>query len=444
MDFFYDKQFRRVIQQFIKMFSDFEIEIDRAEGTYRTVPVRYGDATRMASHILRQNSENVINSTPFISCWISSLDMLPEARKDPYGTSKVQVFEKKLNPTSNTYDDEIGNAYQIERHMPVPFNLTMQVDLWTSNTEQKFQLLEQILTLYNPSVNLVSSSNPFDWTRLTYVEMAGIQWSNRSIPTGVEDTIDIASMTFTMPIHLSVASKVSKQTLIHTIISNVALAKNDSEMKDFRSTGSITNAPSSFLVTTYKDRGISVSGTTITLLDNSGAESSTAWSTLFNERSGELRSGISYIRLMDNTIEANANFNVKGTLTAGSQDNQLVYTIDSSTLPVDSVTAFNNLIDPTINYPGDGTFAAAAEGQRYLLTKDLPVIAEWGSLAGARKNDIIAYASGAWSISFDSSDIEAIHFSTNSATSELYKYDGTEWFRALDGKFLSGYWRVYL
>ena len=42
--------------------------------------------------------------------------------------------------------------------MPVPYNLTMQVDIWTSNSDQKFQLLEQILTLYNPSVDINSIS----------------------------------------------------------------------------------------------------------------------------------------------------------------------------------------------------------------------------------------------------------------------------------------------
>ena len=48
MDFFYDKQFRRYMQQFMRLFANFEIEIDRATETYRTVPVRYEDATRMA------------------------------------------------------------------------------------------------------------------------------------------------------------------------------------------------------------------------------------------------------------------------------------------------------------------------------------------------------------------------------------------------------------
>ena len=44
------------------------------------------------------------------------------------------------NDTSNC-----GNAYNVERIMPLPFNMELQVDIWTSNQKQKYQLSEQIL-----------------------------------------------------------------------------------------------------------------------------------------------------------------------------------------------------------------------------------------------------------------------------------------------------------
>ena len=58
MDFFYDKQTRRYLQQFMRLFANFQIEIDRATETYRTVQERYGDANRMAMNVLKQTSEN--------------------------------------------------------------------------------------------------------------------------------------------------------------------------------------------------------------------------------------------------------------------------------------------------------------------------------------------------------------------------------------------------
>ena len=98
----------------MRLFANFQIEIDRATETYRTVPVRYGDANRMAMHVLKQNSENVVNSAPFISCWIQALEISPDARRAPMEIDKVQVFEKKFNYTTNEYDNELGSKIQMQ------------------------------------------------------------------------------------------------------------------------------------------------------------------------------------------------------------------------------------------------------------------------------------------------------------------------------------------
>ena len=51
---------------------------------------------------------------------------------------------------------------------------------------------------------------------------------------------------------------------------------------------------------------------------------------------------------------------------------------------------------------------------------------------------------GVWVMSFDSSTITDVNFTTNSADSKKHIWDGTEWSVAAEGKFLAGYWRVYL
>ena len=59
--FFYDEQIRRFLLQFIRAFSNFQVEFgkDRNGGsTLQTVPVKYGDSSRMVAGILRENSEN--------------------------------------------------------------------------------------------------------------------------------------------------------------------------------------------------------------------------------------------------------------------------------------------------------------------------------------------------------------------------------------------------
>jgi hypothetical protein len=68
--------------------------------------------------------------------------------------------------------------------------------------------------LFNPSVNLQSSQNPYDWTSLAVVELINITWTARSIPQGTDDIIDVASLIFQLPIFLTPPAKVKRQVLI--------------------------------------------------------------------------------------------------------------------------------------------------------------------------------------------------------------------------------------
>ena len=84
--FFYDEQIRRFLLQFIRAFSNFQVEYGKDRNgntTLQTVPVKYGDSTRMVSSIIRENSENKIIPTPMISCYITGLEYNPERRQDP-------------------------------------------------------------------------------------------------------------------------------------------------------------------------------------------------------------------------------------------------------------------------------------------------------------------------------------------------------------------------
>ena len=170
MQYFYDEQLRRYIQQFIRLFGGFSCKMGRDDNgleIFQRVPVRYGDMNRMAAAIIRGNSENTINTTPFMSCYITGMTIKADLRSNPTHVEKVRVYERAFNQSTNEYENDIGDTYTIERHMPVPYDITMQLDVWTSNTEQKLQLLEQILVLFNPSLNIHTSDNEFDWTALT-------------------------------------------------------------------------------------------------------------------------------------------------------------------------------------------------------------------------------------------------------------------------------------
>ena len=105
--------------------------------------------------------------------------------------------------------------------MPTPFKLTMKADVWTSNTDQKLQLLEQILVLFNPSLELQTTDNYIDWTSLSAMYLTSTNFSSRTIPQGAESDIDICSLDFEMPVFISPPAKVKKLGIVQSIVANV-------------------------------------------------------------------------------------------------------------------------------------------------------------------------------------------------------------------------------
>ena len=64
-NYFYDGQIRRFIGQFIRMVSNFYVQFGTDSSgniTYQRVPVMYGDPSRQAAQIIKQNSENTLNA----------------------------------------------------------------------------------------------------------------------------------------------------------------------------------------------------------------------------------------------------------------------------------------------------------------------------------------------------------------------------------------------
>ena len=188
---FYDGQIRRYITQIIRLLSNFSY-VD-GKGKFVKVPVMYGDITRQVGHIIRDNSENKIPSAPRIGVYVAGMEMDRTRTADPSYTGKVHIRERAFDSTGNEYLNEQGKNYTVERMMPTPYNLTVTADIWTTNTEQKLQILEQILMLFNPSLEIQTTDNYVDWTSLSVVNLENINFSSRSIPVGTESDIDVAT-----------------------------------------------------------------------------------------------------------------------------------------------------------------------------------------------------------------------------------------------------------
>jgi len=453
--YFYDKQLRKYIQQFIRIFAGFQVAMhvnEEGEIVYQTVPVRYGDVSRMAAHIVRENSENMLQTTPFISCHVTGLEPAPNMRTFPQYEETVPVYEKKYNEETNSYENEVGQQYSIKRHQPVPYQLTMQVDMWTSNTEQKLQLLEQILVLFNPTLNIHTNNNAMDWSTLSYVELIATTWSMRAIPSGIDDIIDISTMTFTLPVLINPPAKVVKNTVIHTIIDNIEDV-TDEGLESLRAGENYTPLFTSYKIVTleqYKMKfNIDNSGNATAQLLNQNGSNLDDNSVVLNWANvlkpfGVVRDDVSQLRLKQTADPADTTNDIVGNIKINTTNaNLLDIILDSSTVPSNTQGVVDAVIDPQINSPGDGTLTAAATGDRYLLTKDIAFGIGWGGSAG-KENDIIQYNGSSWDIVFDASSTTDVQYITNTTTQDSLKWTGSKWVNTFEGTYNPGFWRIYL
>lgn len=455
--FFYDEQIRRFLLQFARMFSNFQVEYGKdAEGnpTLIRVPVRYGDSTRQAQTVLQNNSASSMPSTPLITFYITALDYDRARLQEPYFVSKTQVRQRTYDPDTESYETTQGNAFTIERLMPVPYTLTLNTDIWTSNTNQKFQLFEQISTLFNPALEIQSTESYLDWTSLSVVELDAVRWSSRTIPVGTEDPIDIMTMTFTIPIWITSPAKIKKLGVVEKIIASIYDAKGDA-VNAIQNSDLLLGTRQIFTPYGYqvllignKLQALKYSQTVPVANDNTqppqSPPSNEMWQTIVGLY-GTLRPGISQIRLENPWDETE----IIGTVAYDPTDDRfMLFTPDEDTLPQNTLNPVNAVINPLVSGPGAG-LPGPAVGQRYLILQDIGAYdnsepaAAWGSVV-ARANDIIQYTGSEWQVAFDSDGGTNVQYVTNLTTSLQYRWTGSVWVKSYEGLYPGGQWSLVL
>ena len=461
--FFFDEQLRRFLLQFARIFSNFSVEYGRnEEGSGHTlirVPVRYGDSSRQAQTVLQNNSASFLNATPLMTFYISGLDYDRPRIQEPYFVNTINVRQREYDSNTNTYETTQGNAFTIQRLMPVPYKLTIKLDIWTSNTNQKMQVLEQILVLFNPALEIQSTDNYIDWTSLTVCEIETTQWTNKTIPVGPDDTIDIATLTFNVPIWLSSPAKVKKLGVVERIIAGIFDANGDASMA-VTDNDLLLGTRQLFTPFGYQTLLIGnklqvlaqsavVDEPNESLVPPDSPPSNLLWTNVVGMY-GVLRPGISLIAL-----EQDDGSEVYGSVAFDPTDDRfLLFTVDEATVPANTLLPVDAVINPLSSGPGDGLDSSLL-GQRYLFTEatgsfdnaynptawlganDQPLV--------AKANDIVEFDGACWIIAFDStSSPDNLQYVTNITTALQYEWTGTSWVKSYQGLYPGGKWSLIL
>jgi hypothetical protein len=502
-EFFYDGQIRKYLVQVMRLFSNFSYK--PANGEAIQVPVMYGDMTRQVASILRDNSENKVPSAPRIAIYISGLEMDRERTSDSSFVSKKHVRERAYDAEGKEYLNFQGKNYTIERLMPTPYKLTLTVDIWSTNTNQKLQLLEQILMLFNPSLEIQTTDNYLDWTSLSVVNLDNVNFSNRTIPTGAESEIDVAQLTFSTPIYISPPAKVKRLGVITKIITSVFDGEGYVDFEQQLSGTNLfsiggttppfvqeTNPDSAQVV----DKGafpndgtgelnissqvtrihkpiiknpiqyrILIMNSKAKILEN-GLASGRSWTSYLKELPGEYQSGLSLIYLRKPDIEGF----IGGRITVNPLDEtELIINFDRDTLPANDVvpgparntnqfSSIDYIIDPLRFDPNQDKVV----GVRMLLLGSIgdsnndDGADAWKNTGGtdfiAGANDIVEWDGANWHIVFDASqnliteteEIVETLYTTNLTTGIQYYWNGEQWLLSVEGEYAKSDWSIEL
>lgn len=481
MQYFYDGQIRRYLLQTIRVFSNFVVKY--GDGTLVQVPVTYGDPDRQAASIIRQNSENKVNSVPRIAVYITDLSLDKDRLSDSSYVGKLHFRERdtQIDPNTGreTYNQAQGRNYTVERLMPTPFKLKMKVDIWASSTEQKLQLLEQMLVLFNPSLELQTTDNYIDWTSLTVLNLNEIRWSSRTVPVGNDSPIDIATLTVDTPIWISPPAKVKHLGVITRVITSFfqSVESNQTGYIDGLGvdlttptvdlSGQLTQlftTPSEYGVVVFKNEARLLGHTEdviprkITLEIGQKQGPAISWKELLSQYPNTFVPGSTRIQL----AQKNGSY-VIGTIVLDPLDETLMrVNWDPDTYPSNtdittdsrpnSPGTFDAIINPLTYNPrrphDEDTDQDIILGLRFLIIEDIgseindePSQA-WGELV-AHANDIIEWNGNNWIVVFDSvQNSDTIVVQTNIYTGVQYLWNGIQWTKSFEGEYRPGEWRL--
>ena len=203
--FYYDNQLRSYVVQFAAIFQGMQVEVgsrDDVEPHLIGVPVKNASSDRVVAAIKNENTQNKPIRLPLMSFQLVNIELAPELRKG-VGTQRRQAYV----PTGGLVPDDIK---VVRQRMPVPYRATFELAIWASNQDQHYQIVEQILSIFDPMIQIQTSDDTFDWRKITTVELVGINFDENTTPAADRRLIQ-TPLTFSMPIYLAIPAEVHSQ-----------------------------------------------------------------------------------------------------------------------------------------------------------------------------------------------------------------------------------------
>lgn len=190
-NFWYDEQLASYITQFMAVFSSMYVRIGKndlnSQSNLIPIPIRYGGVDRVVEGIISGNTQNKNLRLPIFSVKLADVQLAPERAKGR-GTTERKPFL----PRGESLPDGIKI---MQRRTPVPYKLFFELNVFTSNDLQKFQIMEQILSVFDPSIQIQTSDDPFDGGKISVLELESIGFEE-NYPSDTGKKVNVSSLIF--------------------------------------------------------------------------------------------------------------------------------------------------------------------------------------------------------------------------------------------------------
>lgn len=226
--YYYNKQIKKFILGFSNIFTGMQVSggLDGiGNPIMMDVPIRYGSSDRVTAAMATGNTQNKLHTIPMMSCYMTGLELAPDRLHGVNMTDRRTYLEQ-----GGIFPNDVKS---INRVMAIPYNMQMELTIYTSNSDQTFQIIEQILILFDYDLQLQFNDSPFDWTKIGKLYLKGMQ-NEENYPAGVDKRMIMWTFQFELPVWMSPPIEV-RNDLIKSIsiqigdLSNLTLDEVDAD-----------------------------------------------------------------------------------------------------------------------------------------------------------------------------------------------------------------------
>lgn len=212
--YYYDAQLKRYLTQFMSIFAGLTVKTGKRENGEQLeieVPIVYGSKDRVVAAMMAGNTQNKPIRLPTMSAYMTDLAFNPQ-RNAGAGMYRTTAHL----PQGGILPNDVSIVHQVK---PVPYDMMVDLTIYTSNIDQHFQMLEQVLTFFSPTLMIQSSDAALDWTKIVSVELQRVSF-NENYPAGTDRRKIQTTLSFYVPIWISPPAEM-KQNLVKKIMARI-------------------------------------------------------------------------------------------------------------------------------------------------------------------------------------------------------------------------------